>query len=152
SFDRDAPPTQSEVDPLEQLLEKVNNEGAPGALVVDDKNVTFPKILSDDTSTTTALAAVKDERGRLLEQGGEVAGVGGAPVDGSALPKTALPAGDLLSATRVTTDPKDELGQLARSRIAEGDAELAPPGQQGGYEIQVASFQDPADADAFVEQ
>lgn len=151
SLDRDAPPTQAQADPLQELLDKVNDEAQPAAMVVDDKNVTFPKILSDDSSTTTALAAVKDERGRMLQQL-DVGLASGTAIDGSSLPKTPLPAGDLLSATSVTTDPKDELSQLARSRIADGDEQLAPPGQQGGYEIQVASFQDPADADAFVEQ
>ena len=63
-----------------------------------------------------------------------------------------LPAGTLLNATPVTTSPKDSLTALA-SHAAEvpQSAELAPPGADGGYQIQVASFKDQPDADKFVE-
>ncbi len=153
SLERDAPPTVSESDPLAELLSKNAPQGTAPPLVVDNDNVTFPKLLSDEAAKTTALAAVKDERGRLLEQPalpGPEAAVTLPSTEG--FPKQARPAGDLLSSTSVTTEPKDELSQLASDRSAESAAEMAPPGSQGGYEIQVASFQDPADADAFVEE
>ncbi len=150
SFDREAPATESEVDPLAELLERSKQEGQPAARVADE-HVTFPKILSDDGKPTTALAAVKDERGRMLELSARPELTEPPPAEG--LPSTEQPVGDLLSATRVTTDPNDQLGQLARSRISTGEeGEMAPPGSEGGYEIQVASFQNPADADAFVEE
>jgi cell division septation protein DedD len=155
SFEREAPPTEAEADPLAELLERAKDDGTEPAVRVSDEQVTFPKILSDDGTPTTALAAVKDERGRMLEldapRPAQQAGDASAAAD--ALPRAELPVGDLLSATRVTTDPNDELGQLARSRVASGEAgEMAPPGAEGGYEIQVASFQNPAEADAFVEE
>ncbi len=149
SFEREAPPTESKKDPLAELLERSQADATKPPLVVSDQHVTFPKILSDDGTPTTAMAAVKDERGRLLEQS-QVAPLTQAPADPNGLPKKSLPVGDLLSATSVTTDPKDELGQLARQQVASDDGEMAPPGGEGGYEIQVASFQNPADADAFV--
>jgi DedD protein len=63
-----------------------------------------------------------------------------------------LPAGTLLSATPVTTQPKDSLTQLASnaSRVADS-AEMAPAGSDSGFQIQVASFKDQPDADRFVE-
>src|SRR5690606_21981389 len=109
SFDREAPPTGSEVDPLAELLERSKDEGQP-AVRVADEHVTFPGILSDDGKPTTALAAVKDERGRMLELSAHADGEPLPRAEG--LPTTELPVGDLLSATRVTTDPNDQLGQL----------------------------------------
>lgn len=132
-------------DPLAELLER--QEPTPPAARVDDEDVTFPEILSDGAKPTTALAAVKDERGRLLEAAPAASGSSAPAI---ALPEGRLPAGDLLHATEVTTEPKDDLSQLAKSRLTAEPETLAPPGSQGGYEIQVASFPDAAAADAFV--
>jgi cell division septation protein DedD len=152
-LERDEPPTVSETDPLAELLAKNAASAATPPLVVDHDNVTFPKLLSDESERTTALAAVKDERGRLLEQLPAVSAQAPAELPSTdGFPKQVRPAGDLLSATSVTNDPKDELSQLASDRTREAPLEMAPPGMGGGYEIQVASFQDPADADAFVEE
>jgi cell division septation protein DedD len=147
-FQSDRQPAAAPKDPLAELLQ--HEQAAPPAARVDDRDVTFPEILSDGSRPTTALAAVKDERGRLLQAGPEQ-GAGGAPE--IALPEGQLPAGDLLHSTKVTTDPKDDLTELAARRLAgEPDATMAPPGSEGGYEIQVASFPDAATADAFVEE
>jgi cell division septation protein DedD len=153
SVERSAPPVASDSDPLAELLARAGDEAATPAMVVADNNVTFPKILSDDSAPTTALAAVKDERGRMIAQE-PVAVEDHEGHPGEALPKTARPAGDLLSATSVSNQPQDQLGQLAHNRVtdSEGPSEMAPMGSQGGHEIQVASFQNPADADAFVEE
>ncbi|HEX2731634.1 MAG TPA: SPOR domain-containing protein [Polyangiaceae bacterium] len=150
TFQRAEPPRQATQDPLAELIERSQQAPKATPLVVPEANVTFPRTLSDDGSPTTALAAVKDEQGRLLER---VAPSIEAPKAGpaDALPKAPLPAGDLLGATKVTTAPSDELGQLAKS-VSDDQGELAPPGEQGGYEIQVASFQNPVEADAFVEE
>jgi cell division septation protein DedD len=63
-----------------------------------------------------------------------------------------LPVGDLLGATAVTTRPKDDLTTLAAgvSRVPDGAA-LAQPGMEGGFQLQVASFKEPADAQKLVE-
>jgi DedD protein len=148
AFQKEAPPATQPKDPLAELLAQQN----PGAPVgrVDDRDVTFPDILSDGNKPTTALAAVKDERGRLVEAAPSGSAAGGSPqID---LPSNQQPAGDLLRSTSVTTEPKDDLSQLAASRLSGAPSALAPLGSQGGYEIQVASFPDAPTADAFVEE
>lgn len=152
TFERDGEPAKAQNDPLAELL-KEQHPGASAA-VVDHSDVTFPEMLSDKGRPTTALAAVKDERGRLLRAASEAQ----APDPGTPLPEEVdlpegrLPAGDLLHATPITTEPKDDLSQMAAGRLA-GDGEtMAPPGQQGGFEIQVASFADAEDANRFVEE
>jgi cell division septation protein DedD len=62
-----------------------------------------------------------------------------------------LPVGEMLGATPVTTEPKDGLVALAadKSKVPE-NGELAPPGMDGGFQLQVASFKDQADADRLV--
>lgn len=160
TFERRNTPTVTVADPLQQLLSEASQRAATPPAMVAREQVTFPGLLSDGKTPTTALAAVRDESGRLLSaaaasaatpppQAG-VAGIGAA-VAGEVLRKSPLPAGDLLSATAITQAPKDDLGQLTK-RQGELDANngMAPPGEQGGYEIQVASFQDGADADEFV--
>jgi cell division septation protein DedD len=68
------------------------------------------------------------------------------------LPVVPLPVGTLLSATPVTTDPKDPLTAMAHSASSLADgAELAPSGMEGGYQLQVASYREQADADRLVE-
>ncbi len=98
-------------------------------------------------------SAVKDERGRLVKQ--DFALPPGAPTlpppPTDSLPVVPLPAGSLLAATPVTAEPKDGLTQVAASQAKVSDAtELAPMGSEGGYQIQVASFNNQEDADKFV--
>lgn len=139
---------EADKDPLAELLAE-QAPAAPAARVQGD-DVTFPGILSDGSRPTTALAAVKDERGRLLEPQADDHASGSTLPTGLPLPEGQLPAGDLLHSTSVTTEPKDDLSQLAAQRLAGGSDELAPPGSQGGYEIQVASFGKAEEADKFV--
>ena len=62
------PPAVSTDDPLAALVAKSKGGAATPPERLDKKDVTFPSILSDSGEPTTALAVVKDERGRLLEQ------------------------------------------------------------------------------------
>ena len=146
--------TQPQDDPLENLVAKATEMGtAPEKL--DEQDVTFPEILSDDEAPTTALAAVKDEKGRLVQRPDDAAATKAKalppPVAGDSLPVVPLPAGSLLSATPVTTEPKDQLTSMAATASEpDDDAEMAPSGSDGGYQIQVASFKQASDADAFV--
>src|SRR5690606_34597143 len=73
------------------------------------------------------------------------------PVATDKIPVVPLPAGTLLTATPVTTQPKDELTQMA-VQVAQipADAVPAPSGSEGGYLVQVASFKSEEDADEFV--
>jgi cell division septation protein DedD len=152
TFTRDRAPEVSQSDALEQLL--AEQSPAPPAASVSQDQVTFPSILSDQDDPTTALAAVKDERGRLLEAVPTPSPSASAGVStGAALPQGQLPVGDLLSATSVTRVPHDGLSQLAKDSVTNSETgELAPAGQQGGFEIQVASFRNPDDADALVHE
>ncbi len=155
-LERKTAPTQSHGDPLEELVQSARRNPTPSAMTVGERQVTFPQLLSDRNAPTTALAVVKDERGRLRESENalstdlsepEVT----APDANDRLPNRVLPAGDLLSGTTVTQAPKDDLTQIAKQQTAGSDsAEMAPMGFEGGFEIQVASFRESNDADAFV--
>lgn len=153
---RKVEPTTSASDPLAELVEAAKKNPSPSTLQVAEKQVTFPQLLSDTNSPTTALAVVKDERGRLRASEDELdlsepEAPPRQPID-DRLPNRALPVGDLLSRTAVTEAPKDDLTQIAKQQTAGGAAELAPMGFEGGYEIQVASFREQKEADAFVEE
>jgi cell division septation protein DedD len=150
-------PTRSTQDPLAALVAEAKAPGTP-AEELEGKDVTFPGILSDDASPTTALAAVKDERGRLVKQDApadpaEAMAVLGAPPPASdRLPVVPLPVGTLLNSTPVITTPRDALTDLAaNAAAAKTDGELAPDGSDAGFQLQVASFKDPAEAARAVE-
>jgi len=151
---RTGPPARTERDPLAELV-KSAKAPTSRAEELDGKDVTFPGILSDSQRPTTALAAVKDERGRLVEQppASDAQGAPSTPPPPTdRLPVMPLPVGTLLSATPVTTEPKDSLTALAQSASTlSGSAELAPSGMEGGFQLQVASYRDQADADKLVE-
>ena len=153
---KSGPPTRSSQDPLAMLVAEAKNPGTP-AEQLDGRDVSFPRILSDDSSPTTALAAVKDERGRLVKQDdalpSEGVSINGAPPPaGDRLPVVPLPMGTLLNSSPVVTAPRDALTDLAGSAAAaKTDAELAPEGNDGGFQLQVASFKDQAEADRAVE-
>ena len=57
-----------------------------------------------------------------------------------------------LNATAVTNVPKDDLTLMASnaSHVSD-DTELAPPGMEGGFQLQVASFKEQDEADRLVE-
>ncbi len=152
---RSGPPATSNEDPLAALVAEAEKNAPPEvpAQKLDGQDVSFPALLSDEDHPTTALAAVKDARGRLVEQPPGAGGIEGTPPPATdRLPVVPLPAGSLLNATSVTTQPKDQLTAMA-SQLSQVDenAELAPAGNDSGYQIQVASFKDQADADQLVE-
>jgi DedD protein len=154
---KDAPPTKSTQDPLAALVADAKSRGVP-AEQLDGKDVSFPRILSDGATPTTALAAVKDERGRLIkrEEEADAAAPGGVlgnpPPPTDRLPVVPLPVGTLLNSSPVITTPRDALTDLAASAAAaKTDGELAPEGSDGGFQLQVASFKEQADADRTVE-
>jgi DedD protein len=154
---KSGPAARSSQDPLAALVAEAKNPGIP-AEQLDGKDVTFPRILSDDSSPTTALAAVKDERGRLVKQddalpSGLAGTINGAPPPaGDRLPVVPLPMGTLLNSSSVITTPRDALTDLAGSAAAaKTDAELAPEGNESGFQLQVASFKDQAEAERAVE-
>jgi len=147
---RDRAPAQEEPDkdPLAALVATAEQEKKEEAQL-DADELDFPDVLSDADSRTTALVAVKDRKGRLIEsEGSEPQGM---PPEAEQIAKQALPAGTLLASTSVTKEPKDQLAQIALSttQMPEGGT-LAEPGSAGGFVIQVASFKSQDDADGFV--
>jgi len=149
---KNSAPPQPARDPLAALVASAKGRG-PAADKLGTREVSFPGILSDDKTPTTALAAVRDERGKLVVQSEASAEPAAAPPPaGERLPVVPLPVGDLLGATAVTTQPKDDLVALAHGRSqVPGNAELAPAGMDGGFQLQVASFKEQADADRLVD-
>lgn len=150
---RGGEPQHATRDPLADLVLAQKN-AAPAADKLETREVSFPGILSDDAKPTTALAAVRDEHGRLLPPPDASASANAVPPPPAAdrLPVVPLPVGELLGATPVTTAPKDDLVALAadKSKVP-ANGELAPPGMDGGFQLQVASFKDQADADRLVD-
>jgi cell division septation protein DedD len=138
-------------DPLADLVLAQKNLG-PSADKLETREVSFPGILSDGDKPTTALAAVRDEHGRLQPPPAAPAATAGPPPSVNRLPVVPLPVGDMLGATPVTTQPKDGLVALAadKSKLP-ANGELAPAGMDGGFQLQVASFKEQAEADRLVE-
>jgi cell division septation protein DedD len=147
---RGGEPRHATRDPLADLVLAQKNP-APSADKLETREVSFPGILSDDAKPTTALAAVRDEHGRLVPPPDAPASAAPPLPAAERLPVVPLPVGELLGATPVTTEPKDGLVALAadKSKVPE-NGELAPPGMDGGFQLQVASFKDQADADRLV--
>jgi cell division septation protein DedD len=154
---RQGPAAVSSADPLSELVTSAGSQTPAERL--DGHEVSFPSLLSDRERPTTALAAVKDERGRLVSQPVSAPIPGEPPPPTDRLPVVPLPVGTLLNATPVTTEPKDKLTNLAadaaRAAEAPGGSDprnQAPPGADGGYQLQVASFKDPVEADKVVDE
>jgi len=154
SAKRTGPPATASDDPLSTLVAQAKSSASVPADKLDGTQVTFPEILSDQGKATTALAAVKDERGNLLRQPEELTLPPGSPTlpppATDRLPVVPLPAGSLLAQTPVTGQPKDHLTQMAADASkVDANVQAAPPGAEGGYQIQVASFRVAGEADAF---
>ena len=118
---RSGPPARAEHDPLAELVKSAKNNSTP-AEQLDGHDVTFPGILSDSRTPTTALAAVKDERGRLVEQPAldPAAAPSAPPPATDRLPVVPLPVGTLLSATPVTTDSERLADRHGALRLGAG--------------------------------
>jgi DedD protein len=139
----------AEVDPLEALVRaETNSKGTGEGVRAED--LTFPEVLSDAENPTTALVALRGEDGKLAVQ---TPPAEAPPAQVEGLPTEPRPLGSLLGATKVTTEPKDQLTELAvRSSAAPAPALPTPSGSEGGFLIQVASFKEEADAEALVQE
>ena len=149
---RQRPPEAAPVDQLAVLVAEAQNKKGADKNEVAAADLGFPDVLSDAESRTTALVAVKDKDGKILPL--EAAAIpAGPPPALDQLPVVPLPAGTLLHATPVTTEPKDELMRLSvsASQVSES-APLAEAGSDGGFTVQVASFKNQEDADQFVSE
>lgn len=156
---RRAAPVAQKADPLGDLVtQQAKASGAPRPTDLSAHDVTFPGILSDDRSPTTALAAVKGN-GKPAPSSSAI--IVHAPEDGPVPPPAAdrlavvpLPAQNVLEASPVVTRPRDSLTRAATDAAQVGaPAEpSAPPGREGGYQLQVSSFRTASEADQFALQ
>lgn len=146
------PGIQAQGDPLAELVAKAKRPETTPPEAVQRSEVTFPSILSDSARPTTALAAVKDERGHLIDPNSvtDTALPLAPPPPADKLPVVPLPAGTLLDATPVTLQPKDALTALAVEVSKADGPTAAMAGAEGGFQLQVSSFKDQGDADRFV--
>jgi len=147
---RSTNPLESKRDPLAELVQKAKTTPPQSEETLTPSQATFASRLTDLPESTTALAALKNERGDLqpLETESQAARL--PPSAADRLPVVPLPAGTLLQASSVTTAPADDLTKLAAEKARPELIEIAPAGGEGGYQIQVASFRDQVEADAFV--
>lgn len=118
---------------------------------VDRQQVSFPSLLSDSDKPTTALAAVRDEHGRLVTGTLEPDSRKESDSDLPKVPTGDLAAAEVMGNTAQPLAAKDSLSRLAISATQSGDdKELAQEGREGGVQIQVASFRSLDDAETLV--
>jgi cell division septation protein DedD len=151
-------------DPLGDLVSQRSRPGAVGAssarpaTELSPKDVTFPQMLSDDDKPPTALAAVRPAGpGAMPPAAPPPAAPAQPPPPTDRLPVVPLPAQAVLEATPVVTRPRDALTKAASAAAqietpAASSAESAPPGHEGGYQLQVSSFRTQGEAQGFADQ
>jgi len=159
---RKPPATPAPVDPLADLVAQRTHQGPLGATApkptdLSAQDVTFPSMLSDDKSPTTALAAVRSLNTPAATASVATSTLISPPPPGDRLSVVAvapLPVQSVLEATSVITRPRD-----AVTKAATDSAQLqtaAPPsvgaGHDGGYQLQVSSFRTQAEANQFSDQ
>ena len=149
---------ESTEDPLAELIAKAKEQPSAPADQLSPEHVSFAQILTDKERPSTALVAVKASDGRLIDSSDPQLPdphpqLPQAPPPGDQLPVVPLPAGKLLDATKLTVEPQDDLTGLAAARAQlSPSGERADAGSSGEYQIQVASFRDKSEADAYVQE
>lgn len=158
----------AKTDPLGELVtqqQKVGTTTTTAARATDlsANDVTFPGILSDESSPTTALAAVKGGPAAPKSSGANLVPVApplpeatepAPPPPTDRLAVVPLPAQNILEASPVVTRPRDSLTKAANdaAQINSASQPAAPAGKEGGYQLQVSSFRTQNEADAFAAQ
>lgn len=134
-------------DPLGVLVEKSSKDAPPS----DDLEVTFPKLLGGGDRETTALESVRSEK-RVAEDADFQLPSGhptAPPPAGDRLPVVPLPAQHILTAAgKETTSHTDVLTTMAKTASRETGTEVEAGGP-GGFQLQVSSFDQAVDAEAF---
>jgi cell division septation protein DedD len=149
---------ESTEDPLAELIAKAKEQPSAPADQLSPEHVSFAQILTDKERPSTALVAVKTSDGRMIDSSDPQLldphpQLPEAPPPGDQLPVVPLPAGKLLDATKLTVEPQDDLTGLAAARAQlSPSGERAEAGSSGEYQIQVASFRDKSEADAYVQE
>jgi cell division septation protein DedD len=154
---RTSQPREPKPDPLGDL---VAHRAVPSAVAsarptdLSPRDVTFPQMLSDEGRPTTALAAVRPA-GAPSSTPSAIAPAQPPPAT-DRLPVVPLPAQALLEATPIVTRPRDALTKAASDAAQitspPESADAAPPGHEGGYQLQVSSFHTQSEAEAFADQ
>jgi DedD protein len=138
-------------DPLGDLVARTHPAGvkpAPRPATIGE-DVTFPAVLSDAEHPTTALEAVRDPRvARAAASAEASAAEPGPPPAADRLPVVPLPAQHVLGPPGGTAPPNDTLTAMAR-HVSREEGPETERGGPGGYQLQVSSFKDPADAESF---
>jgi DedD protein len=175
---RSAAPQTAKVDPLGDLVAAHKGAAAGAAAKATDlqpKDVTFPAMLSDDQSPTTALAAVKGGQkpasasaatptispavaAAMPPSTPDIVSIAQVivppPPPTDRLPVVPLPAQNVLEASPIVTRPRDTLTRAAtdQGQITTAGAPSAPSGHEGAYQLQVSSFRTQAEANQFADQ
>ncbi len=146
-------------DPLDALVARTTGEAEDKQRQdLDADDVTFPGVLSDQDDPTTAMEVVR-AAGRAARRGDDLAQAqtvaddlpyDGPPPATDRLPVIPMPAQDVLNQTPASVAPGDILRSMARQLAKEpASGDLSEAGRPGGYQLQVSSFKDQADADSF---
>jgi cell division septation protein DedD len=151
---------EPKADPLGELVShRAPPSGAASARPADlsPRDVTFPQMLSDDGRPTTALAAVRAASSVSSALAPSAPSAPAQPPPATdRLPVVPLPAESLLEATPIVSRPRDALtkaaSDAAQITTPPGSADAAPPGHEGGYQLQVSSFHTQTEAESFAEQ
>lgn len=143
-------------DPLGELVAKANAKPPAAAKASDlPQDINFPSMLSDASRTTTALVAMRDEKGaKGTEPSTAAAGLPpGAPTAPppatDRLPVVPLPAQNVAAASPIVTRPRDALTRMATEASATALEGMAEEGRPGGYQLQASSFRNETEAQAF---
>ncbi len=160
---RTSQPAAPKTDPLGDLVADRSRAAmalAPSAMhsVTDlsPKEVTFPRMLSDDDKPSTALAAVRAPGSATAPALVAVTAPTQPPPPTDRLSVVPLPAQSVLEATPIVTRPRDAMTKAATDAaqvdLAHAPGGPAPAGHEGAYQLQVSSFHTQAEAQAFADQ
>lgn len=144
-------------DPLGALVQnnQADGDADPMEQRIDTDDVTFPTVLTDRAAPTTAMEAIREKRGEATDELPRVDAVGLGPYTApppatDRLPVVPLPGQELLETTPTPRlSPNDTLREMAVSLAKEPEGKMAEQGRPGGYQLQVSSFKQQGDADAF---
>jgi cell division septation protein DedD len=158
-------PAAVKLDPLGDLVAQQAKgiaRAVPKATDLSAADVTFPGTLSDESSPTTALAVVKGGSPKPAASAIAAAPVLSASASalevrqavGDRLPVVPIPAQAMLGASPVVTRPRDALTQAASDVASNASSapQAGPAGHEGGYQLQVSSFRNHDEAEAFAAQ
>ena len=160
---RTSQPTTAKSDPLGELVaDRARAAMAPSSSAMrsmtdlSPRDVTFPRMLSDDDRPSTALAAVRATGSATTPQEIPLPAPTQPPPATDRLSIVPLPALSVLEATPIVTRPRDAMtkaaSEAAQNELARATGGAAGAGHEGGYQLQVSSFHTQAEAQGFADQ